>query len=117
MAVIENGNSGCNMPNGHVDSNGAEALSEGSAQHIALLDQALKSQQEKLQLYNRNLESMKDEVRQKQDEAIHVVAETSDVVERLQRELNKSQQANEAFSKALREIGAIVTAGKMLPIY
>ncbi|KAI5781800.1 hypothetical protein EDC01DRAFT_230479 [Geopyxis carbonaria] len=31
-------------------------------------------------------------------------------IDRLQRELKKSQQANEAFSKALREIGEIVTA-------
>jgi osomolarity two-component system sensor histidine kinase NIK1 len=31
-------------------------------------------------------------------------------IDRLQRELNKSQKANEAFSKSLREIGEIVTA-------
>jgi osomolarity two-component system sensor histidine kinase NIK1 len=40
-----------------------------------------------------------------------VPADEASKIDRLQRELKKSQQANEAFSKALREIGEIVTAG------
>ncbi|KAI5858810.1 hypothetical protein BZA05DRAFT_14558 [Tricharina praecox] len=39
-----------------------------------------------------------------------VPADEASKIDRLQRELKKSQQANEAFSKALREIGEIVTA-------
>jgi len=43
-----------------------------------------------------------------------VPADEASKIDRLQRELKKSQQANEAFSKALREIGEIVTAGMLL---
>lgn len=43
-----------------------------------------------------------------------VPANEATKIDRLQRELKKSQQANEAFSKALREIGEIVTAGMYL---
>lgn len=42
-----------------------------------------------------------------------VPADEASKIDRLQRELKKSQQANEAFSKALREIGEIVTAGML----
>jgi len=42
-----------------------------------------------------------------------VPADEASNIDRLQRELKKSQQANEAFSKALREIGEIVTAGML----
>lgn len=88
---------------------------KGPESSIALLDQRLKEQQGQLAEYGPTLDSIQEfqeEVLKNANDSIHVVTETSDKVERLQRELKKSQQANEAFSKALREIGAIVTAGK-----
>ena len=48
---------------------------------------------------------------QKAKQAPQLPIDEATKVERLHRELKKSQQANEAFSKALREIGEIVTAG------
>ena len=46
-------------------------------------------------------------------DSVQMVNETSDRVESLQQELKKSHQTNRALSEALREIGAIVTAGQI----
>jgi osomolarity two-component system sensor histidine kinase NIK1 len=46
-----------------------------------------------------------------------VPADEASKIDRLQRELKKSQQANNAFSKALREIGEIVTAGMRFAVF
>lgn len=110
--VIENGTKG-EFTNGSGEKNGdgTKPMAEDSAGHIAFLDKVVKSQQEQLQIHGKIVDSIQDEVLLKTTDTLHVVAETSDRVEKLQRELKKSQQANEAFSKALREIGAIVTAG------
>jgi len=108
VAVVGNGTKSETYTNGNGEVKGPESS-------IALLDQRLKEQQGQLAVYDSTLDSIQEfqeEVLKNANDSIHVVTETSDKVERLQRELKKSQQANEAFSKALREIGAIVTAGK-----
>lgn len=110
LVTAGNGTKNENFPNGNGEVKGSE-------NSIALLDQRLKEQQGQLAEYGPTLDSIQEfqeEVLKNANDSIHVVTETSDKVERLQRELKKSQQANEAFSKALREIGAIVTAGKAL---
>lgn len=106
IAVVGNGTKSEAYTNGNGEVKGPESS-------IALLDQRLKEQQGQLAEYGPTLDSIQEfqeEVLKNANDSIHVVTETSDKVERLQRELKKSQQANEAFSKALREIGAIVTA-------
>ena len=103
VLAIANGNG--TKSDGYLNGNGDV---KGSPTNFALLDQRLKEQQGQLD----SIQEFQEEVMKSTTDSIHVVAETSDKVERLQRELKKSQQANEAFSKALREIGAIVTAGQ-----
>ena len=110
VLAIANGNGTKN--DGYLNGNGE---AKGSQTHFALLDQELKKQQGHIADFRPALDSIQEfqeEVLKSTTDSIHVVAENSDKVERLQRELKKSQQANEAFSKALREIGAIVTAGQ-----
>lgn len=110
VVAIANGNG--TKSDGYLNGNGEV---NGSQTNFALLDQRLKEQQGQLAEFRPALDSIQEfqeEVLKSTNDSIHVVAETSDKVERLQRELKKSQQANEAFSKALREIGSIVTAGQ-----
>lgn len=79
-------------------------------QQILLLHEHVKSQQEIIQRNRQEVATLQEEVR-KSNEQMMAAARTAQVAT-LQRELKKSQQANEAFSKSLREIGEIVTAGK-----
>ena len=79
---------------------------KGSEPGSALLDQTLKEDK------GTALDSPREFQPKTMTDSILMVDETSDRVERLQRELKKSQQANRAFSEALREIGVIITAGQ-----
>lgn len=101
---------------------GSPASSDAQAAQAAQADQSNQSQLEYLQskckshemeiLANRkklrDLLQETERVKAVPQVTIHEATK----IDRLQRELKKSQQANEAFSKALREIGEIVTAGK-----
>ena len=103
--------------------NGASAGSPASDQaQAAQADQSNQSQLEYLQSKCKshemeilaNRKKLKDLLQETERvKAVpQVTIHEATKIDRLQRELKKSQQANEAFSKALREIGEIVTAGK-----
>jgi osomolarity two-component system sensor histidine kinase NIK1 len=77
---------------------------------LEFLQQKCKSHEQEI---HENRKKLKDLIQETERVKMvpQVPADEASNIERLQRELTKSQQANEAFSKALREIGEIVTAG------
>ena len=87
---------------------GAEVKKPESS--CSLPDQSLEGQLAQYSAAQDSISEFQEQVVKNAQDSIHVVTETSNEVERLHQELKKSQQANESFSKALREIGAIVTA-------
>ena len=89
-----------NLPrNGFID----EAL-EGLREHVDDQSKLLDSQRQELDGVNAQLIEQK----QLQEKALAIIEQER--VATLERELWKHQKANEAFQKALREIGEIVTA-------
>jgi osomolarity two-component system sensor histidine kinase NIK1 len=89
-----------NLPrNGFID----EAL-EGLREHVDDQSKLLDSQRQELDGVNAQLLEQK----QLQEKALAIIEQER--VATLERELWKHQKANEAFQKALREIGEIVTA-------
>ncbi len=72
-------------------------------EHVERQAQEIKSQRETLASVGEQLHEQKE-----QTERTFVKVENEDI-SRLQRELLKHQQANEAFQKALKEIGTIIT--------
>jgi osomolarity two-component system sensor histidine kinase NIK1 len=82
---------------------GDETLPEAAFEKV--LDQAAQIQQSKqeCEMLRRSLVDIQRQHKEKNREEVQRV-------ETLERELKKHQQANEAFQKALREIGEIVTA-------
>jgi osomolarity two-component system, sensor histidine kinase NIK1 len=85
--------------NGFID----EAL-EGLREHVTDQSKVLESQRQELAGVNAQLLEQK----QLQEKALAIIEQER--VATLERELWKHQKANEAFQKALREIGEIVTA-------
>ncbi|KAG0635337.1 hypothetical protein HOY80DRAFT_1011939 [Tuber brumale] len=83
-------------------------VSDQSSQ-LEVLHQHVKSQEQEIRENRKIMKNLMEEA-QKAKQAPQLPIDEATKVERLQRELKKSQQANEAFSKALREIGEIVTA-------
>lgn len=92
--------------------NGSSPTSDASDQshQLEFLHQHVKSQEQEIQENRKIMKNLMEEA-EKAKQAPQMPMDEATKVERLQRELKKSQQANEAFSKALREIGEIVTAG------
>jgi len=92
--------------------NGGSPGSDSSDQssQLEVLHQHVKSQEQEIQENRKIMKNLMEEA-QKAKQAPQLPIDEATKVERLHRELKKSQQANEAFSKALREIGEIVTAG------
>ncbi|KAH0558440.1 hypothetical protein GP486_004902 [Trichoglossum hirsutum] len=76
---------------------------------LAFLMQHVKNQAEFLDSHKRKLNTVEEEV-QEQRLKVKLAETEAERVAGLERELKKNQQANEAFQKALREIGGIVTA-------
>ena len=72
-------------------------------EHVERQAQEIKTQRETLASVGEQLHEQKE-----QTERTFVKVENEDI-SRLQRELQKHQQANEAFQKALKEIGTIIT--------
>lgn len=83
---------------------------ESDQSQLEYLQQKCKAHEEEIRENRLVLENLLQETRSIENTPKVPIQEVSKV-DRLQRELKKSQQANEAFSKALREIGEIVTAG------
>lgn len=103
------------IKSGHIPTrDGLHSSSPGSdvsdQSHLEFLQQKCKSHEQEIQENRKKLKDLMDET-EKVKQAPMVPMDEASKIERLQRELKKSQQANEAFSKALREIGEIVTAG------
>ncbi|KAI9779080.1 MAG: histidine kinase osmosensor [Geoglossum umbratile] len=76
---------------------------------LAFLMQHVKNQAEFLDSHKRKLNTVEEEM-QEQRLKVKLAETEAERVAGLERELKKNQQANEAFQKALREIGGIVTA-------
>ncbi|KAF3929835.1 hypothetical protein ABW20_dc0105424 [Dactylellina cionopaga] len=89
--------------------------SNGTSQQIHIepdlevLKQHIKAQEGEIQSHGKNVEVLVEEINQHQH-ALQNVNQEYSRVEMLEKELRKSQRANLAFQKALREIGEIVTA-------
>lgn len=94
------------------EGNGSSPTSDSSEQshQLEFLHKHVKSQEQEIQENRKIMKNLMEEA-EKAKQTPHIPIDEATKVERLQRELKKSQQANEAFSKALREIGEIVTAG------
>ena len=97
-----------------VQRNGGSPDSDSSDQsnQFEFLHQCVKPQEQEVQGNGTVMRNLMEEA-PKDKLATQPPIDEATKVERLQRELKKSQQANEAFSKALREIGEIVTAGML----
>ncbi|RPB08162.1 hypothetical protein P167DRAFT_494584 [Morchella conica CCBAS932] len=93
------------------EGNGSSPTSDSSEQshQLEFLHKHVKSQEQEIQENRKIMKNLMEEA-EKAKQTPHIPIDEATKVERLQRELKKSQQANEAFSKALREIGEIVTA-------
>lgn len=76
---------------------------------LEVLKQHVKAQEGEIQSHGKNVEVLVEEINQHQH-ALQNVNQEYGRVEMLEKELRKSQRANLAFQKALREIGEIVTA-------
>ncbi|KAK6539541.1 histidine kinase osmosensor [Orbilia ellipsospora] len=76
---------------------------------LEVLKQHVKAQEGEIQSHGKNVEVLVEEINQHQH-ALQNVNQEYSRVEMLEKELRKSQRANLAFQKALREIGEIVTA-------
>ncbi|KAF3907518.1 hypothetical protein AA313_de0201531 [Arthrobotrys entomopaga] len=76
---------------------------------LEVLKQHVKAQEDEIQSHGKNVEVLVEEINQHQH-ALQNVNQEYSRVEILEKELRKSQRANLAFQKALREIGEIVTA-------
>ncbi|KAK6338990.1 histidine kinase osmosensor [Orbilia brochopaga] len=76
---------------------------------LEVLKQHVKAQEGEIQSHGKNVEVLVEEINQHQH-ALQNVNQEYSRVEILEKELRKSQRANLAFQKALREIGEIVTA-------
>ncbi|KAI9771127.1 MAG: histidine kinase osmosensor [Geoglossum simile] len=76
---------------------------------LAFLMQHVKNQAEFLDSHKKKLNTVEEEM-QEQRLKVKLAETEAERVAGLERELKKNQQANEAFQKALREIGGIVTA-------
>ncbi|KAF3939810.1 hypothetical protein ABW19_dt0202370 [Dactylella cylindrospora] len=87
------------------------AVPNGSAiePDLEVLKQHVKQQEGEIQTHAKAVEKMVEEISQHQH-ALQNVNQEYNRVEMLEKELRKSQRANLAFQKALREIGEIVTA-------
>ncbi|KAM7206984.1 putative histidine kinase [Rhypophila sp. PSN 637] len=99
QVAVKNKNSPGLQRNGFID----EAL-EGLREHVDDQSKLLDSQRQELAGVNAQLLEQK----QLQEKALAIIEQER--VATLERELWKHQKANEAFQKALREIGEIVTA-------
>lgn len=86
---------------------------QSNQSQLEFLQQKCKSHEKEIQENRKKLKDLIDET-ERVKRVPQVPIHEAEKIDRLQRELNKSQQANEAFSKALREIGEIVTAGMSL---
>ena len=89
---------------------GPDAIDLDREAQLEFLQAKLKFHEEEIQENRKKLRVLMQET-EKVRNVPQVPANEASKIDRLQRELKKSQQANEAFSKALREIGEIVTAG------
>ncbi|EWC45813.1 hybrid signal transduction histidine kinase J [Drechslerella stenobrocha 248] len=76
---------------------------------LEVLKKHIKAQEGEIQSHGKNVEVLVEEINQHQH-ALQNVNQEYSKVEMLEKELRKSQRANLAFQKALREIGEIVTA-------
>lgn len=86
------------------------AVDPHSPEHFQAVQDHVKAQQEIIQRNKLEITSLQEELKKSNQKILEKKDPTQ--IETLRRELKKSQQANEAFSKSLREIGEIVTAGE-----
>jgi osomolarity two-component system sensor histidine kinase NIK1 len=89
---------------------------EGTRDHtnyveeIAYLQNRVSLQAEEIQLQKEIITRVREELRQQEEQTKRALVKVErEDVGVLERELRKHQQANEAFQKALREIGSIIT--------
>lgn len=92
---------------------GSPGSDESDQSQLEFLQQKCKSHEQEIRENRKQLKNLMEETERVKN-APQVPIDEASKIDRLQRELKKSQQANEAFSKALREIGEIVTAGMWL---
>lgn len=97
-------------PAGHENGDGGDDNKPTYEDDINYLRNRVQLQAEEIQLQKDIISRVRDELRQQEDRTKQalVKVENEDVM-LLERELLKNQQANEAFQKALREIGGIIT--------
>ncbi|KAI9728303.1 MAG: histidine kinase osmosensor [Cirrosporium novae-zelandiae] len=76
---------------------------------ISYLREHVERQTEEIKSQRETIQSISEELRQQQEHTGAFTKNKDADVRVLERELKKHQQANEAFQKALREIGTIVT--------
>ncbi|KAI5802820.1 hypothetical protein FPQ18DRAFT_300934 [Pyronema domesticum] len=88
---------------------GSDTSEQSDRSQLEYLQAKCKSHEQEIQENRKKLRDLLQETERVKAVPQAKFSEASKI-ERLQRELKKSQQANEAFSKALREIGEIVTA-------
>ncbi|KAI9848309.1 MAG: histidine kinase osmosensor [Sclerophora amabilis] len=82
-----------------------------SDEELGFLMDHVKEQDDRLTSQSQELTSVNESLRKQQEATEHALDRVEgDRVQQLERELKKNVQANEAFQKALREIGGIVTA-------
>jgi osomolarity two-component system sensor histidine kinase NIK1 len=89
---------------------GSDASDQSNQSQLEYLQAKCKSHEQEIQENRKKLKDLLQET-ERVKAVPQVTFHEASNIDRLQRELKKSQQANEAFSKALREIGEIVTAG------
>jgi osomolarity two-component system sensor histidine kinase NIK1 len=92
----------------------AAAKGEGgatvTAAQMGYIREHLGWQSRQLRAQRRQIETLSAAVSQQQRVQTHAFDNGIEDIDQLKRELGKHQQANEAFQKALREIGTIITA-------
>ncbi|KAI1927257.1 histidine kinase osmosensor [Ophidiomyces ophidiicola] len=91
--------------------NGEESDSEDNYEdNISYLRNRVQLQAEQIQLQKDIISKIREELRQQEERTQQALVKVEhEDVGILERELRKHQQANEAFQKALREIGGIIT--------